>query len=931
MLYPIGWDAFGLPTENYAIKTGIAPQVATKQNADTFRKQLKSLGFSFDWSREINTADPNYYKWTQWMFLKFFERGLAYKTAMLINWCPRDKCGLANEEVVGGKCERCGAPVEKRNKAQWMIKITAYADKLLEGLKDVDYLPEIKAQQENWIGRSEGAEIEFTVKGASEKIKVFTTRPDTLFGATYMVLAPEHPLLTNLESRTSPNNHLVGRVKNLEEVKKYIKKAAARTEMERTGEDKDASTGSALAKTGVELKDIKAINPANQEEIPIFVADYVMASYGTGAIMAVPAHDERDFAFAKKYNIEIREVIEPLVTREIGEDAFIKNQPISERKAVVAIIKHWSEDKYLGVEWKKTGWRGFVIGGIEGDEDAKTAGLREITEETGYKNVEFIKHLPGIIHARFFQRVKNQNRLAHFEPLLFKLKNGEMVEIAEEEKALHEFKWLNRSEFEKFITHADMQIIWQRVKGNFYYTSDGDILLGCSNSGILVNSGKFNGLGIEEAKKKITDFVHGKTAVKYKLRDWVFSRQRYWGEPIPIIDCKKCGYVAVPEKDLPVKLPLVKNYKPRDDGESPLASVAKWVNVKCPKCKSPAKRETDTMPNWAGSSWYFLRYIGSKNKKAFADPKKLKYFMPVDWYNGGMEHVTLHLLYSRFWNRFLYDLGLVPVAEPYKKRTAHGIILAEGGVKMSKSKGNVVNPDPIVKEFGADALRLYEMFMGPFNQAIAWDRRGILGTYRFLERVWRIYTATSDNKRRVTSNTEEQKNLELRKLLHKTVKKVSEDIESMSFNTAISAMMIFINEAEKPTNVFASQDKELFLKILAPFAPHVAEELWQTMNNKSGIINKGKKKAHNSKFVIHNSIHLQPWPKYDPKLIKDETFTLVVQINGKVRDSFEVSKSITQKEAEKSALKRDGIKKHLNGQEPKRIVFVPGRLINIVI
>ncbi|MGC9610791.1 MAG: leucine--tRNA ligase [Minisyncoccia bacterium] len=731
VLYPIGWDAFGLPTENYAIATGISPQAATKKNTDTFRRQLKSLGFSFDWKREINTTDPEYYKWTQWMFLKFFEKKLAYKAAQPINWCPKDKIGLANEEAVGGICDRCGGPVEKRYKEQWMIKITAYAEKLLEGLKNVDFLDKIKTQQTNWIGRSEGAEIEFKVKSHPFSIKVFTTRPDTLFGATYMVLAPEHQLIEELKSH----------ITNIKEVRDYAVAANKKSEMERTTEEKE--------KTGVELKGIKAINPANSEEIPVFIADYVLASYGTGAIMAVPAHDERDSAFADKFNLPKRQV-----------------------------IAEGPSHKIIGKEFIYTGEIGF-----------------------------------------------------------------------------------------------------------------------------LVNSGKrFDMMDVEKAKWEITKLVGGEKKIQYKLRDWVFSRQRYWGEPIPIIHCPDCGYVAVPEKDLPVKLPPVKNYKPRDDGQSPLASVSAWVNVKCPNCKGPAKRETDTMPNWAGSSWYFLRYIDPKNKKIFADFNKLKYWMPVDWYNGGMEHTTLHLLYSRFWNRFLYDLKLVPCAEPYQKRTAHGMILAGGGVKMSKSKGNVVDPDPLIKNFGADALRLYEVFMGPFDQMIAWDERGILGTKRFLDRVWEIAQT------KVIKKPADKK---MEQLIHKTVKKVSEDVEKMAFNTAVSALMIFTNSCavapEVPAKVWGK-----FILLLAPFAPHIAEELWFMLGNKK-------------------SVQLEKWPDFDAQLAIEEDFDLVVQVNGKLRAMFKMPRGSSQKEVEVAALKDARIIAFLAGQKPRKIIFVPDRLINFVI
>ena len=1107
VLYPIGWDAFGLPTENYAIKTGEQPSVITKKNTDTFRKQAKSLGMSFDWSREVNTTDPNYYKWTQWLFLQFFKKGLAYKAKSEINWCPKDKTGLANEEVIDGKCERCGTPTIKKEKEQWMLGITKYAERLDKDLDLVDYPERVKSSQRNWIGKSEGSEIEFSIKenilnkkkkiligtrneakirmmkeclpsfsdiefvslndipavddsslvegmdyvinakmkaefyfkktglptistdnvfwlekwkkdngimlhmrkeanpksdratdeevikflkslvrkiGGKSKahfiyavafaslngtesfvskqkdyilqgkqsnnfwkgyptesllidsktkeykgdqennvrydilindlkehskkwfedissvtIKVFTTRADTLFGATYVVLAPEHQLVQNLKSQ----------ITNWNEVLKYISDVNKKSDLERA-ENKE--------KIGVELKGVKAINPANGEEIPIYIADYVLAGYGTGAVMAVPAHDERDFEFAKKYDLHIREVIEPLVTREIGNDAFKKNEPINERNAVVAVIKHWSEDKYLGVHWKKTDWKGFVIGGIENGEDKIVAGLREITEETGYKNVEFVKSLGGNINARFYQQVKKHNRLAHFEPVLFKLKNGETIETTEEEKVLHEFKWLLPKELEIFITHSDMRLIWERVKGNYCYTDDDIFSMGCRNNGILINSEKFNGLEIEVARKKITEFVGGKIVTKFKLRDWVFSRQRYWGEPIPVVNCKKCGLIPVKEKDLPIKLPAVKSYKPTDNGESPLAGITKWVNTKCPKCGGKAKRETDTMPNWAGSSWYYLRYTDPKNKKEFASKKNLKYWIPVDWYNGGMEHTTLHLLYSRFWHKFFYDLKLVPTVEPYLKRTSHGMILGEGGVKMSKSLGNVVNPDEIVKTYGADTLRVYEMFIGPFEDTAVWNTESIIGSRRFIEKVWRLREKVLKQKNSsgltlpgVPGGTHTVPNFSISKLLHKTIKKVGEDIEAMRFNTAISAMMILATEIEK-AEFIEKEDYKKFLKILAPFAPHITEDIWQSL---------GEKK----------SINISIWPKYDENLIKDDEIKIAVQVNGKTRAEIIIFRGMKEEEVKEFALKEKNVISWTENKEIKRIIYVPGRVINIVV
>jgi len=767
VLYPIGWDAFGLPAENYAIKTGIQPSIITKKNADNYKRQMKMLGLSFDWSREINTTDPKYYKWTQWIFLQFLKKGLAYKAKMTINWCPTDKIGLANEEVVGGCCERCGTPVEKREKEQWMLGITKYADRLDKDLDTVDYLPQIKLAQRNWIGKSEGAEIDFSVRqDLTQKIKVFTTRPDTIFGATYLVLAPEHSLVQKLKSQ----------IKNWDKVLRYIVANKKKTEIERMAEGKE--------KTGIELKGIKAINPATKEDISVWIADYVLTAYGTGAIMAVPAHDERDFAFAKKYKLEIKSVINPM-----------KAGPVKS------------------------------YGSIE----------------------EAIQKAP-----------------VDLEPAVQRL---------------------------------------ERIKiGGEVYTGEG----------FLINSGKFSGLGSEKAKKEIIKFVGGKEKTTFKLRDWIFSRQRYWGEPIPIIFCKDCGIVPVPEKDLPVELPKVKNYQPTDSGESPLANIAKWVNVKCPKCGGKAKRETDTMPNWAGSSWYYLRYTDPKNKKVFASMKKLKYWLGVDWYNGGNEHTTLHLLYSRFWHKFLFDLGLVPTTEPYKKRTSHGMILGEGGVKMSKSLGNVINPDEIVKIYGADTLRVYEMFMGPFNQSVAWSTESIIGARRFLERIWSMQYKIQKNRKYTEFEIE------------KTVKKVTEDIEEMKFNTAISTLMIFINEVGKLE--FISQNAyEKFLKILSPFAPHIAEELWQRLAPQGRTLGSLKVRPFPA------SIHLSNWPKWDENLIQDEEIKIAVQINGKVRAEIMIQRADSDEEIRKKAFADNAVLRHMANRGIKKIIYVKNRLINIVL
>jgi len=726
VLFPIGWDAFGLPTENYAIKTGIHPKLATAQNVKRFTKQLKSLGLSFDWSREINTTDPEYYKWTQWIFLKLYENGLAYKKKMPINWCPSCKIGLANEEVINGACERCSHEVEKRDIEQWLLKITAYADRLIEDLETVDYSENIKSAQINWIGRSEGADVNFEIKGTDKKLTGFTTRPDTLFGATYMAIAPEHQWVEEITTK-----------ENKEAVLNYQKQARQKSDLERTDLAKE--------KSGV-FTGAYAINPVNGQEIPIWVADYVLATYGSGAIMAVPAHDERDYEFAKKYDLPIVEVI----------------------------------------------------------------------------------------------------------------KGGDITKEA--------------------------------------YIDDGK----------LVNSEMLNGLNVKEATNKIIKWLEdkelGKAAINYKFRDWIFSRQHYWGEPIPIVFCKKCGTVPVPYEDLPVELPKVENYKPTETGESPLANIKSWVSTKCPKCKGPAKRETDTMPNWAGSSWYFLRYCDPKNSEEFANLDKLKYWFPIDLYNGGMEHTTLHLLYSRFWHKFLFDLDLVPTSEPYMQRRSHGLIMGEDGQKMSKSRGNVINPDDIVKEYGADVLRTYEMFIGPYDQSIAWSTNGINGVRRFIDRIYNF-------KGYKNNGTKDSEEVEI--LMHKTIKKVANDIDKMHFNTAISALMILLNKFEEE-KVISKDSWKIFLVMFSVFAPHITEELWQELGEKT-------------------SICLKQWPKYDESKIKEEKIQLVVQVNGKVRANIEVESGITEDEAKQLALNDDKVKKSIEEKEIKKIIFVKDKLINFVV
>ena len=729
VLYPIGWDAFGLPTENYAIKNHVHPAEITKKNIARFKQQIRSLGISFDWSREINTTDPDYYKWTQWIFLQLFKHGLAYKKEMSVNWCTSCKCVLANEEVVEGVCERCGSPVVHKIKSQWMLKITAYADRLINDLDLVEYPERVKAQQKNWIGRSTGAEVDFTAT-TGDKLTVFTTRPDTLYGVTYMVLSPEHALLGKWKDQ----------IKNWDEVQAYQEAAARKSDFERTEVAKD--------KTGVRLDGVAAVNPVNGKEIPVFISDYVLTTYGTGAIMAVPGHDTRDWEFAKKFNLPIIEVVQ----------------------------------------------------------------------------------------------------------------GGNVEEAA--------------------------------------FTD-------CA-TGILVNSGILNGLTVEEAKKKILAYLEekgiGRSKVNFKLRDWVFSRQRYWGEPIPIVHCDKCGYVPLPESELPLRLPNVKSYEPTDNGESPLAHMTDWVNTTCPHCGGPAKRETDTMPQWAGSSWYFLRYMDPHNSDALASKEAMAYWSPVDWYNGGMEHTTLHLLYSRFWHKFLYDIGMVPTVEPYAKRTSHGMILGENGEKMSKSRGNVVNPDDVVNEFGADTMRLYEMFIGDFEKAAPWNPAGIRGCRRFVERFWNFQNILTEGGLRK----------ELETSFHKTIKKVGEDIENLKFNTAIAALMSLMNEIYD-TGSITKEELRLFALLLDPFAPHVVDELWETVGYGNGMACQ------------------QTWPAYDEAKCRDNTVEIAVQVNGKVRARIQIAADSSKEDILAAAKAEEKIAAELDGKQIVKEICVPGKLVNIVV
>lgn len=726
VLHPMGWDAFGLPAENYALKTGIWPQISTAKNIEVFKDQLRILGLSYDWSKEINTTDPKYFKWTQWIFLKLFEKGLAYEAVLPINWCPSCKTGLANEEVVDGGCERCGTLVTRKDIRQWVLKITEYADRLIEDLELLDWPDKIKEMQKNWVGKSEGADITFKIKGDSieEEVKVFTTRPDTLFGTTSLVLAPEHSYVVKNKEKFN----------NLKEVELYIESSKGKSDLERTDLAKD--------KTGIEVKGFCAINPVNGKEIPVWIADYVLVSYGYGAIMSVPAHDKRDYAFAKKYEIPIIEVI-----------------------------------------------------------------------------------------------------------------------------------------------------------------SGGDILEEAySGEGVLVNSDQFNGLNFKDAKEKIVGWLEekglAKKSINYKLRDWLFSRQRYWGEPIPVVHCDLCGVVPLSESDLPLELPKVDNYQPTGTGESPLAGIEDWVNTKCPKCSGPAKRETNTMPQWAGSCWYYLRFIDPNNDNQLVDPEKEKYFMPVDLYVGGAEHAVLHLLYARFWHKFLYDIGIVSTKEPFLKLKNQGMILGPDGQKMSKSKGNVISPNEIVEKYGTDTFRLYEMFIGPFEDAAAWNVNGVLGVRRFIDKVWLVAQESKGE-----GNSKDR-------ILHQTIKKVGKDLENFKFNTAVSAFMILINHWRKEGAT--KDDFMIFLRSFYPFAPHISEELWEMLGNKK-------------------SIGLEDWPEFNPSMIEEDIVNVIIQVNGKVRDIAEIQRGASEEEVRDIFFKRSRVKEWIGDKEIKKVIFVKDKLMNLVI
>lgn len=881
VLYPIGFDAFGLPAENAAIKNKLNPRTWTEKNIAYMTKQIQSMGTSFDWSRKISTIDPEYYKWTQWLFLQLFKKGLAYQKETAVNWCPSCKTVLANEQVVNGTCERCGSEVVQKMMLQWNIKITDYADRLIDDLADLDWPQQIKESQKNWIGRSEGAEIDFVLDfknkeaGTTEPVVVFTTRPDTLFGATYLVLAPEHPLIAALcASQTCTNRR---------EIEAYVKAAMRKTELERLADQKE--------KTGVKLEGVEAINPATGEKIPLYVADYVLGHYGTGAIMAVPAHDERDYEFAKKFDLPIKQVVAPVVTQRAGNDAVHLDEPYSDRDAVMCIVKHWDKDAYLCQQWRdfpevKT----FISGGIEMGEDIIHAGLREIVEESGYTDAKYIRQVKGFSFVEFYHQQKKKNIRARFRYLLYELQSDARQPISEEEHKKHEILWKKRNDVRDFLYLLERNAVWDAFEKGVEPVYAG--------AGRLVHSGEFDGMPTDEAKARIIE-KYGRTKKTYKLRDWIVSRQRYWGVPIPIVHCEKCGAQPVPDTDLPVKLPEIKDYLPEGSGKSPLAKAKRWVAVTCPKCKGKATRETDTLDTFVDSSWYFLRYTDPKNKKKFADAKKMDAWMPIDLYSGGAEHTTMHLLYSRFWQKALYDLGLVKDAEPYTRRMNRSLILGPDGQKMSKSKGNVVDPDAVVRQLGADTVRMYLAFIGPYNEVsnYPWNPDGVVGIRRFLDRVWKA--------REFVGNDEVA---ELNAPLHKMIKKMGEDIALQKFNTAISQMMIFLNAVEAAASIGDGQWRT-FLKVLAPFAPHIAEELWNM-----------KKKS---------SVHKEHWPAYEERYLLEERVVYAIQINGKTRGEMHLATNVGEAVVEKAA--REEMAARLQGKQVLRVVVVPKRLVNFVV
>ncbi|MDO8240402.1 MAG: class I tRNA ligase family protein [Candidatus Moranbacteria bacterium] len=884
VLHPQGFDAFGLPAENYAIKTGVPPIETTKKNMENYIRQMQSLGFNYDFSEQAITSDPEYYKWTQWIFSEFYKNGLVYKKTQKTNWCASCQTVIANEQVVENKCERCGTEIEQKEVPTWFFKITDFAEELIADLDDVDWPEYTKKNQRAWIGKSEGAEIKFEIRNSksetnskSEKqntkqfIEVFTTRVDTVFGVTYVVVAPEHPLIAQLESQ----------IANRDEIFAYIEKSKNKTELDRM---------EAKEKTGVELEGIKAVNPFNGEEVPVFVADYVLGSYGTGAVMAVPAHDERDFEFAKKYNLPIKKVIEPCFD-QLAEPGKIKwDEAFVERDAILAIVKHWEKDEYLCLQWKKVDWRTFITGGPEGGQSFEEAARTEILEETGYKNLKLIKELP-MVHSRFYHVPKKVNRFAHFNVFYFELKDGDKDNISDNEQENHDTVWVMSDKIEQFLTADSHKYIFKNLNNpEVSFVEDG----------VLNNSGEYNFLTSEQARGKMTAWLEekglGKKVVNYRLRDWSISRQRYWGCPIPIVYSPEGEPHLVPEQYLPWKLPEDVDFVPT--GTSPLAKsqeLKERVEKIFGECWTA---EYDTMDTFVDSSWYFLRYPDVHNDKEFCSQTR-KAWLPVDMYIGGAEHTYMHLLYARFFVKALHKIGHLSFNEPFLKLRHQGMVLDKAGNKMSKSKGNVINPDEMVEKFGADSVRMYMMFVAPLEDAVMWNEENIVGVRRFLERVWRLQEKIV------------VENMVVDSLTHKTIKKVGEDVEVMKFNTAISQMMILVNAMDKEKQISVTS-YELLVTILAPFAPHMAEEIWNKLGHSESIFSSA-------------------WPEYDSELIKDEKIKLVIQVNGKVRDTIEVNAEISEDEAKKVALESEKIKNYISGKEIRKIIYVKNKLVSIVV
>ncbi len=912
VLHPMGWDAFGLPAENYAIKSGVHPAETTRKAIDRYRGQLKMIGLAYDWQREIATCDPAYYKWTQWLFLELYQRGLAYRKTAPVNWCPKDQTVLANEQVKDGRCERCDSQVEQRELAQWFFKITEFAEQLLSDIEQLDWPEPIKAMQRNWIGKSEGAELAFQIPNAKCQILVYTTRPDTLFGATYLVLSPEHAFVTQqLKSQKSPTESDTHRshrtkVKNIDEVQKYVEQAQRKTELERKSDEKE--------KTGVELQGVQAINPATGKEIPIWIADYVLGSYGTGAIMAVPAHDERDYAFAQKFDLPIKRVIEPVLMQTTDSSAFRIDEPFVDSYGVIVVLKHWKDDTYLGLKWRDASdWGTLLTGGLDEGITPEETVLKEIREETGYKHAKIVKQL-GVIHSKYYHVPKKANRFGHAPTFLVELLDSERDEISEEESTRHELHWLSAQELRTFLTATSHKLALAMFESGVY-----------TGEGVLSNSMTYSGMSSSEARDVIAA-TFGTPKVQYRLRDWLVSRQRYWGAPIPIIYCTTCAQdnrevrsqksevrmttiddikyaiVPVPLEQLPVELPTDVDFKPT--GQSPLVDSKNFnTEVTCPNCGSPARREVDTMDTFVDSSWYYLRYVNPDLTSLPFVKDDVRRWLPIDWYVGGAEHAVLHLLYARFITKVLHDGGYLTFPEPFSRLRNQGLILGEDQRKMSKRWGNVVNPDDVVRDYGADALRCFEMFMGPFEDSKPWSIHGLIGVRRWLERVWKLEKKVVNTAPASVSAT---------RALDQAINRVSEMITSFHFNTAISQLMILTNTLEKEESI-TPKDWQHFLQILTPFAPHISHELWR----RAGLAGYPDDTR---------------WPVPANDTPNDEQTTIAILVNGRVRGELRISSHLPAEELTAAAKKIPNVARYLSEKKlAKEPIIVPGRLINFVV